>query len=36
MSGWWMMIRELGSENRLPLVPEPRITAAIDAACPMQ
>ena len=31
-----MTIRELGSENRLPLAPAASKTAAIDAAWPMQ
>ena len=29
-------MRELGNENRFPLVPAASSTAAIDAACPMQ
>ena len=36
ISGWWMTMREFGSENRLPFVPAASSTAAIDAACPMQ
>ena len=34
--GWWIRMRELGSEKRLPLVPAASSTAAIDAAWPMQ
>ena len=36
ISGWWIRMRELGSENRLPFVPAASSTAAIDAAWPMQ
>ena len=35
-SGWWIRMREFGSEKRLPLAPAASSTAAIDAACPMQ
>jgi hypothetical protein len=34
--GWWIMIREWGNANRLPLAPAHRSSAPIDAACPMQ
>ena len=34
--GWWIMILELGSENRLPSAPAVNKTAPIDAAWPMQ
>ena len=34
--GWWIRMRELGSANRLPLVPAARSTAPIDAAWPTQ
>ena len=36
ISGWWITMREFGSENRLPFAPAASSTAAIDAACPMQ
>ncbi len=35
-SGWWIMMRALGSAKRLPLAPAASSTAPIDAACPMQ
>ena len=35
-SGWWIMIRELGSEYRLPCAPEASRNAPIDAARPTQ
>ena len=34
--GWWIMMREFGSENRLPFVPAARRTAPMLAAMPMQ
>ena len=34
--GWWIRIRELGSEKRLPFAPAASSTAANDAACPRQ
>jgi hypothetical protein len=34
--GWWISTRECGSTKRLPGVPDARITAAADAACPRQ
>ena len=36
VDGWWIRIRALGSASRLPLVPAARITAAAEAAWPMQ
>ena len=36
LDGWWIRIREFGSAIRLPLAPAARITAAADAAWPMQ
>jgi ABC-type transport system substrate-binding protein len=35
-SGWWIMIRELGSARRFPLAPAVSSTAPIEAHCPMQ
>ncbi len=35
-SGWWIMIRALGSAWRLPLAPAVSSTAPIEAAWPMQ
>ena len=34
--GWWIMMREWGSAERLPLVPAHINTAAIEAAMPVQ
>ena len=34
--GWWIRMREFGSEYRLPLAPAVSSTAATDAAWPMQ
>lgn len=35
-SGWWIIMRALGMEYRLPLVPAPSRKAPIDAASPKQ
>src|SRR5262245_33508044 len=35
-SGWWIMIRECGRANRLPLAPAHRSRAPMEAAWPMQ
>ena len=34
--GWWISTMEFGSTKRLPLVPEERSTAAMEAHSPMQ
>ncbi len=34
--GWWIMSRECGSADRLPLAPAASRNAAIEAARPMQ
>ena len=34
--GWWMRIRELGSDKRLPLVPPASSSEPIDIAIPKQ
>jgi hypothetical protein len=33
-SGWWIMMRALGSDLRLPLAPAPSRNAPMDAAMP--
>ena len=33
--GWWIMIRECGSENRLAFAPAHSSSAPMLAACPM-
>ena len=35
-SGWWIMMRECGSAERLPFAPAASSRAAMLAACPMQ